>query len=290
MTCQTGIIALGTSEHTYFECNLRGAGARSALATIIETINLPSTAGCNVVFGVRPELWAEATGHEAKAHDFSAPIVGKDDYTMPATQSDIWLWISGSDRSVVFDCAKYLHTKLDSVVEFVRETPGWVYHANHDLTGFEDGTENPGTLNAPSIAADAEGDSILLFQHWTHRAASWDNTPEHEQEKVIGRTKPDSVELDDDAMPENSHVERSTVRVEGKSQEIFRRNVAYGDLTTHGTVFVGFAQDQWRMEEMLRQMVGLNGPRDALTYFTQPISGGWYICPSIEHMLALIED
>ncbi|MDO4908698.1 MAG: Dyp-type peroxidase [Corynebacterium sp.] len=284
MTCQTGIIALGTSDHAYFELNLRGADNRASLATIIEALNLPTTAGVNIVLGVRPELWAELSGHKAKAHDFSTPIVGKDDYTMPATQSDIWIWIASGERSHVYDTAKKLLKEISGVTELVRETVGWVYNANHDLTGFEDGTENPHILSAPMIAADEEGDSILLFQHWEHKAASWDKTPQAEQEKVIGRTKPDSIELEGDAMLETSHVERTTVRIDGTSQEIFRRNVAYGNVLDHGTLFVGFAKDQFRTEEMLRQMAGVTGPRDALTFFTQPTSGSWYICPSLEHL------
>ena len=59
-------------------------------------------------------------------------------------------------------------------------------------------------------------------------------------------------------------------------------------MTDHGTVFVGFSHDQWRLEEMLRRMAGADGgPRDRLTDFTDALTGSWYVCPSVEGLLAV---
>jgi hypothetical protein len=52
---------------------------------------------------------------------------------------------------------------------------------------------------------------------------------------LFGRRKADSQELD--PRPPTSHVARTDQEEFGK---IFRRNVAYGTLTDHGTIFVGF--------------------------------------------------
>ena len=106
-----------------------------------------------------------------------------------------------------------------------------------------------------------------------------------EQEKVIGRTKPDSVEFPPETMPADSHVQRTTVTEDGQERKIFRRNVAYGDMADHGTVFVGFGADRDRLQKMLEQMAGVgDGIRDALTRFTTPLTGAYYFCPSIESM------
>ena len=70
---------------------------------------------------------------------------------------------------------------------------------------------------------------------------------------------------------------------DGQEQQIFRRNVAYGGVTDHGTVFVGFAQDQWRLAEMLRRMAGVgDGVRCALTHYLTPVSGAYYVVPTVE--------
>ncbi|HXA52802.1 MAG TPA: hypothetical protein VNV86_20940, partial [Candidatus Acidoferrum sp.] len=97
---------------------------------------------------------------------------------------------------------------------------------------------------------------------------------------VIGRTKRDSVELDD--KPADSHVTSTDQDEYGK---IFRRNMPYGTVTDHGTMFVGFSAEQRRLSRMLESMAGLvNGVRDALTRYTQPITGAYYFIPSTESL------
>jgi porphyrinogen peroxidase len=40
------------------------------------------------------------------------------------------------------------------------------------------------------------GGTILLLQKWVHDVAAWEALTVEEQERAMGRTKPDSVELD----------------------------------------------------------------------------------------------
>jgi putative iron-dependent peroxidase len=97
---------------------------------------------------------------------------------------------------------------------------------------------------------------------------------------VIGRTKLDSVELDD--RPEESHVARTDQDRFGK---IFRRNMPYGTVTDHGTMFVGFSAEQRPLATMLESMAGLDGgDRDALTRYTRALTGAYYFVPSIESL------
>lgn len=99
----------------------------------------------------------------------------------------------------------------------------------------------------------------------------------------MGRTKPDSIELEN--KPADSHVARTDQDVFGS---IFRRNMPYGNVDDHGTVFVGFSADQKRLSKMLDSMAGLvNGTRDALTRFTQPLTGAYYFVPSVESLRRL---
>ena len=247
---------------------------------------------------MRPSLWADIADAEhvpADVHDFDEPIRGRDGYRMPATQHDAWLWVASSSRSQAFDVTKHVLDGVDGLFDIADETVGWVYEMKRDLTGFEDGTENPGALEAPGVVAVPAGEpgagaSVLLYQLWQHRTPKWTALSQKEQEDVIGRTKADSVELDDDVKPDSSHVARSVVEVDGEELDVFRRNTAYGELTDHGTVFVGFSHDQWRLEEMLRRMAGADGgPRDRLTEFTDALTGSWYVCPSNAGLLAVAE-
>lgn len=298
MTYQGGITALGTNAHAYFELALLPeVDAREAVAALIKATNLPTTQLANVVIGFRPSLWASVAPAKhvpEKVHDFAEPIEGPDGYRMPATQVDGWLWVAAGNQSNVFDVATTILNEVSGFWRSKRQTNGFGYEHSRDLTGFEDGTENPGAYEAPGIVAVDEGQpgagsSILLFQLWPHKVKEWNALSVSEQENVIGRSKADSVEMPDDVKPVNSHVARTVVDVDGEELDVYRRNTAYGDVARHGTVFVGFTKDQWRMNEMLRRMAGADGgPRDALTYFADVISGAWFVCPSIEAMSDIV--
>lgn len=99
----------------------------------------------------------------------------------------------------------------------------------------------------------------------------------------MGRTKPESIELEN--KPSDSHVARTD---QDEFGNIFRRNMPYGNVEDHGTVFVGFSSEQKRLSRMLDSMAGkLNGTRDALTRYTQPWTGSYYFVPSVESLRAL---
>ena len=182
---------------------------------------------------------------------------------------------------------------MRGVARVGREVSGWAYQHSRDLTGFEDGTANPSLLQAPEIASIPDGEpgagsSIVLLQQWCHNMEAFDKLDEAAQERVIGRTKADSAQLPDDIMPPDSHVARTELHDEsGAELPIFRRSVPYGTLGEHGLMFVGFAREQQRLDRMLLNMAGVGGPRDALTYFSTPLSGSYYVVPSTEALLAL---
>ena len=240
--------------------------------------------GVNLVAGFRPELWRAVAPDESPpaVEGFNRPIVGADGFTMPATQHDAVLWISGSAYDVVFDVARLSIAALSEVAAIAEETSSWPYHHDRDLTGFIDGTENPTLIDAPDVAVIPESDpggggSILLLQKWIHDAADWEAQTVERQEQVIGRNKVDSAELED--KPPDSHVAKTDQDDFGK---IFRRNMPFGTVTEHGTMFVGFSAEQGRLEKMLVSMAGVSdGVRDSLTYFARPLTGSYYFIPSI---------
>ena len=278
MQHQPGIFAVGESEHCFVELDLKPGAAFSDLASGLAAVFGPESvvAGVNVVIGFRPELWGVATVR-------SFDRIDGDGFVMPATQHDAWFWVAGGDRSSVFDGTVALLDSLAPIAAPASELVGWPYRERRDLTGFIDGTENPPPMEALAAAVADDGSSVLLFQKWEHLPA-WRTLPAGEQERVIGRTKPDSVELAEDAMPPDSHVSRNVVEENGSELAIFRRNVAYGGPTDHGTVFVGFCATQHPLDIMLRRMAGAveDGIRDALTRYTTPLSGAYYVIPSLD--------
>jgi putative iron-dependent peroxidase len=282
---QPGILALGSASHAYLELDAV-AGKRDRLVHTIASLREPRTTmgGVNLVVGFAPEVWP---GEAPDLHGFDAAVVGRDGFAMPATQHDAVLWISGSAYDVVFDVCRAAIAALDGIATVADETSSWPYRHDRDLTGFIDGTENPSLVDAPDVAvipdgAAGSGGTILLLQKWSHDVNAWEAIPDEAQELVIGRTKSDSVELDDKSA--DSHVTSTDQDTFGK---IFRRNMPYGTVTDHGTMFVGFCAEQRPLEAMLESMAGVDGSRDALTRYTTPLSGAYYFVPSIESLRAL---
>jgi len=286
-TPQGGIFALGTASHAYLEFDLQPGKDGEALLTAMANLREPRTTigGVNLVCGFRPELWRERVpdGLPAEPAGFNHDVIGANGYVMPATQHDAVLWLSGSAYDVVFDEAREAINALAALTAIADETSSWPYRRDRDLTGFVDGSENPSLLEAPDVALIPQGrpgagGTILLLQKWGHDVKAWESLPVASQEQVIGRTKPESIELD--PKPRDSHVARTDQDVFG---HIFRRNMPYGTVTDHGTMFVGFSAEQRRLTAMLDSMAGVtDGLRDALTRYTRPVTGAFYFVPSTE--------
>lgn len=291
---QLGIFALGTISHAYLELDLVPGAEERKLASTLADLREPRTTigGVNLVIGLRPELWRSLQADDIpdQLTGFQRPVVGDDGFTMPATQHDAVLWLSGSAYDVVFDTSREAIGALAEIATVADEVSSWPYRHDRDLTGFIDGTENPSLAEAPEVALVAEGDpgaggSVLLLQHWSHDVGAWEALSREQQEQVIGRTKDDSTEFEDKA--DTSHVARSD---QDEFGHVFRRNMPYGTVTDHGTMFVGFASSQAPLQRMLESMAGIGGPRDALTRYTTPLTGAYYFVPALSSIRGFASD
>jgi putative iron-dependent peroxidase len=273
--------------HAYLELDERPAADARELVRLVASLREPRTTigGVNLVAGFRPELWASVAPADSLPGltGFREPIVGADGYTLPATQHDIVVWLAGAAYDVVFDLSRGVVSALASHATLAHEMVGWPYHRDLDLTGFEDGTENPTLVDATAAAvveagSPGEGGSVLLLQQWEHDAVRWEALPVQQQEQVMGRSKLEGEELD--PRPEASHIARTD---QDRFGRIFRRNIGYGTLTQHGTIFVGFSRDRDRLDAMLDSMVArAGGRRDELTDFARAVTGAYYFVPSGE--------
>jgi len=103
---------------------------------------------------------------------------------------------------VIFDVSRAAIAAIGGLASVAEETSSWPYQHDRDLTGFIDGTENPTLIEAPDVAvipegSPGEGGTILLLQKWVHDATAWESLPIPQQERVMGRAKLDSEELED---------------------------------------------------------------------------------------------
>jgi putative iron-dependent peroxidase len=295
-TGQAGIFSLGTTAHAYMEFLLEPDSdvQPSELVRLVADLREPrrTVGGVNLVVGFRPSLWRRIQPHTLpdEVTDFDEPVTGVDGFTMPATQRDLLLWISGASYDVVYDMARAALAAVRGTFRLREEIASWSYQHDRDLTGFIDGSANPSLLEAPQVALVSPGDagaggSVCLLQRWVHDTDAWEALPVEKQEAVMGRTKAESIELSGDARPADSHVARTELVVGGEEFKVFRRNTPFGTVSEHGTVFIGFSRERWRLHEMLRRMAGTDGVRDALTRYTHATSGSYYWIPPVEHLL-----
>lgn len=287
MEPQPGIFVLETSDHVYLEFDLRDGAAADAMVARLAELATRETqaAGVHIVVAFWPELWDRVSPRGAGTVTSFATLKAAD-WQMPSTQHDAWLWVAGEARGVVWETSLRIARALDSITQVASDVSGWIYRQERDLTGFIDGTENPPPDQAPSVAANEEGTAVVLVQQWRH-LSSFAALPLVEQQAVIGRTKVDSEELGEDLMPVDSHVARTVIEEDGNELAIYRRNTAYGGVTDHGTMFVGFCRDQHPLQVMLERMAGEDGIRDALTRHTVPLTGAYYLAPSPSALSAL---
>ncbi len=161
------------------------------------------------------------------------PISGTKGHTIPSTQRDIFFWIHGSHHDANFAEALRIQSSMNPVAELKLDLAGFQYLDSRDLIGFIDGTANPKREKVRSAALIPEGQpgssgSFVLSQQWVHNLAAFNKLSQTEQEQVMGRTKPDSVELEGAAMPPTSHVSRTDFKENGKALKIYRRSAPYG--------------------------------------------------------------
>ncbi|WP_150539312.1 Dyp-type peroxidase [Actinobacillus vicugnae] len=246
--------------------------------------------GLTLAFG--KSLWTQLkSGSATELADFVA--LGKADREFaPATQRDLLVHIQSNRPDVNFSIALMVVEQLKDIVQIVEETHGFRWVEERDLTGFIDGTENPQTaekLREVALIEEGEdaGGSYVLTQRYVHQLNKWHKMNTERQEEVIGRTKTDSVELDN--VPETSHVGRVDLKEDGKGLKILRHSLPYGLASAeHGLYFIAFAKRLHNIDQQLKSMFGeLDGKTDRLLGFTKPISGSYYYAPSVEQLMGL---
>ncbi len=294
MTPQPGIFALGTRSHHHLELDLVGepAGLVSSLAEVREAVT--SVANVNLVIGFGPSLWGRlAPGQVPVGLTDFVPIEGNG-ITLPAEQHDLWLWFHSNGPDPVFRAARTAARALAGCAEVRAEQPSFGYLASQDLTGFEDGTENPPVEEALEavVVPDGEpgaGASVVLLQRWVHDLDAFEALDVPDREAVFGRTLVGSEELPDDVRPASAHISRVVVEDDaGEELEVFRRSTAFGGVVEHGLEFVAFSADHARLHRMLHRMVGgEDGVADRLLDFSRPSRSAWYVTPSVEALRSL---
>src|SRR5262249_53858113 len=128
------------------------------------------------------------------------------------------------------------------------------------------------------------GGSYLIVQKYVHDMSAWNALSVEEQERVIGRTKLDDIELPDDVKPSNSHVAVNTItEPDGTERKVVRANMPFGSVGAgeFGTYYAAYCATPSVAERMLGPMFTGDPPGnyDRILDFSPAVTGNLFFVP-----------
>jgi porphyrinogen peroxidase len=213
----------------------------------------------------------------------------------PVTPGDLLFHVRAETLDVCFELANHILRSMNGAVTVVDEVHGFRFFDNRDLLGFVDGTENPDGALAVSATtvgdedADFAGSCYVHVQKYLHDIEAWDSLSVTEQEHVIGRTKLEDLELDDDEKPADAHIALNVITDDdGTELKIVRHNMPFGELGKgeFGTYFIGYSRTPEVTEQMLRNMFLGDPPgnTDRILDFSTAVTGGLFFSPTVDFL------
>ncbi|OJU29792.1 MAG: peroxidase [Nitrobacter sp. 62-13] len=221
-------------------------------------------------------------------------------HVAPSTPGDLLFHIRSERPDLCFEFERILLDNLSDGVTVVDEVSGFRYFDARDLLGFVDGTANPTGLALPASALVGDedpnfaGGSYVVVQKYLHDLSAWGRIPTPLQEEIIGRTKIDNIEIDDDDAPRKSHKSLTTiVDAEGNEYDILRDNMPFGrpGQREFGTYFIGYCRYLWVIEKMLQRMYVGDPPGhyDRLLDVSTPHTGTTFFAPARPTLQTLVQ-
>ncbi|MBI2314156.1 MAG: Dyp-type peroxidase [Betaproteobacteria bacterium] len=209
-------------------------------------------------------------------------------FEVPSTPAALWCWLRGEDRGELVHRARAIERIVSPAFRPGQVIDAFRYGAGLDLTGYEDGTENPKGAAAVAAAVVSgrgpglDGASFAAVQQWVHDLDRFDSLSPDDQDNTIGRRRSDNRELAD--APPSAHVKRTAQESFDPAAFVLRRSMPWAGERRAGLVFVAFGKSFDAFEAQLRRMVGAeDGIADALFRFTRPTSGSYFWCPPLKN-------
>ena len=277
-TPQPGILAPVPEHARFLAYSLRAPAALPAVLTALRQ----QADGLRTVVGLGLPV-AEALGRTLPG--LRLPLLqSAPGLPIEAAPAAVWLWLRGEERGELLHRSRRLTHALAPAFSLDECWDAFKYDGGRDLSGYEDGTENPtddAAIHAAIVADGAlAGSSFVAVQRWRHDFARCEAMPQHERDDVIGRRQSDNEELDD--APASAHVKRTAQESFTPAAFVLRRSMPWAQGLEGGLMFTAFGASFDAFEAQLKRMTGSeDGIIDGLFAFTRPISGANYWCPAL---------
>jgi putative iron-dependent peroxidase len=258
------------------------AAIKEALTRLAPLVN-----GSDVVVGVGPSLVKALGADVPNLHEF--PDLSEHGVKVPSTPGTLWCWLRGSDLGDLLHVTRKVQKALAPAFT-VRHVLDAFRHAwsegghGRDLTGFEDGTENPEgeaaeeAAFAHGLGEGLDGSSYVATQQWVHDLDAFEALGDQDRDQAMGRRLSDNEELED--APEASHVKRTAQESFDPEAFVLRRSMPWMLSMQAGLMFVAFGKSHAAFEAQMRRMAGYDdGITDAMFRISKPVTGAYFWCP-----------
>ncbi len=215
------------------------------------------------------------------------PAMSGSGVQIPSTQLGLWCWLRDDDRGALVHRTRAMSAALGTAFQLEEVVDAFKFGNGDlglDLTGYEDGTENPSGNDAVNTAIvrgrgpGLDGSSFVAVQKWAHDLTAFTSLPQREQDLIIGRQKSDNEEIEDP--PKSAHIKRTEQESFTPEAFVLRRSMPWAEGFAEGLMFVAFGSTLDAFEAQLTRMAGLeDGIPDALFRFSRAVSGAYYWCP-----------
>jgi putative iron-dependent peroxidase len=250
----------------------------------------PLVDGSDVVLGIGPSLVAALGAQVPGLREF--PDFSGHGVRVPSTPGTLWCWVRGDDLGDLLYLTRKVQKALAPafvtrhVVDAFRHALGESGHGR-DLTGFEDGTENPvgeaaeAAAFATGMGPGLDGGSYVAVQQWVHDLDAFEALGDAERDGIIGRHRVTNEELDDS--PQSAHVKRTAQESFDPEAFVLRRSMPWMMSMQAGLMFVAFGRSLDAFEAQMRRMAGQDdGVTDAIFRISKPVNGAYYWCPPMQ--------
>jgi len=278
---QQGILDAVPAHANYLTFSLlAGADCRKALLQLAPLID-----GKRVVLGVGLGTAHALDRQIAQLRDF--PVIAGAKVELPVNKAALWCWLREAERGVLVAQVQRVIAALSGAFELTSCVDAFRFDMGRDLTGYEDGTENPQDQAAIDTAivhqtgAGLDGGSFVAVQQWQHQWHNFRAMSRERQDNAVGRRMDDNEELEN--APESAHVKRTAQENFEPEAFVVRRSMPWSCGTQSGLYFAAFGHSFDAFEAQLTRMAGAeDGIVDALFGFSQPLTGSYFWCPPMQ--------
>ncbi len=204
---------------------------------------------------------------------------------VPATPQALCCWVRGDDPGHLMHASRRLCRLIEPSFRLHSIVDAFQFDTNRDLTGYEDGTENP---TGDDSVNTVEGSTFMVVQPWEHDLDLFESLDTQSQDEIFGRSRETNEEMND--APSSAHVKRTEQESFDPPAFLLRRSMPWVEGQRQGLLFLAFTNHLEAFEDQLTRMVGAeDGVVDGLFRYSTPIAGSYFWCPPMKDGRLLLD-